>query len=596
MQEGWVWVMDYKIREMKNLTLADNGIWGNKAAYLSDARENGIPVPDGFCIAIKGKGIDKNNSQFLKELEGHFNQLKENTHSTFYIARSSSQYEDRENHIFPGIYKSRKNIADINRLVEDVELCCKSFSAKIVDRYIKEAEVKEPQQQYSCVIVQEQIEPEYSGVAFTKVPIEGYHGLDSFLVEMTRGHCQDMLQGKRRANTYIVRKQPSLPEIKKLFCPDGIDGRMEYDILEKLAATVNRIVELYGTALNIEWGYTKGRIIIFQIRPMAYRNRKTRWEDKEEVLDPIENGSRTGGGLKAEAMRKFYEAGLFQKELLIIEPGKALDDVLHILEMENSLKGEITVRYSCGRELGLPRYFAENKKAALQFISDTYETEWAVILHESISVRNSYELYLDENKAILEHVPGMWETDSKSAADTWIFRGHQVEAYAANCLRKARYENASAKEYHMIEPYTEKEIREIAVEIFPYIEKVKKYWPVVERGGFHFVRDIEGRIFFLNHRKISEIPEWEENYKELTVIENEEDFSKWKGGDILLKLSLKRGEEVLLREYIPALKRMGAKVYVQFGILSHPAILLREMGIEICPEYTLHRRCSFMIP
>ena len=329
---------------------------------------------------------------------------------------------------------------------------------------------------------------------------------------------------------------------------------------------------------------------------MAYRNRKTRWEDKEEVLDPIENGSRIGGGLKAEAMRKFYEAGLFQKELLIIEPGKALDDVLHILEMENSLKGEITVRYSCGRELGLPRYFAENKKAALQFISDTYETEWSVILHESISVRNSYELYLDENKAILEHVPGMWETDSKSAADTWIFRGHQVEAYAANCLRKARYENASAKEYHMIEPYTEKEIREIAVEIFPYIEKVKKYWPVVERGDFHFVRDIEGRIFFLNHRKISEIPEWEENYKELTIIENEEDFSKWKGGDILLKLSLKRGEEVLLREYIPALKRMGAKVYVQFGILSHPAILLREMGIEICPEYTLHRRYSFMIP
>ena len=52
----------------------------------------------------------------------------------------------------------------------------------------------------------------------------------------------------------------------------------------------------------------------------------------------------------------------------------------------------------------------------------------------------------------------------------------------------------------------------------------------------------------------------------------------------------------MLREYIPALKRMGAKVYVQFGILSHPAILLREMGIEICPEYTLHRRYSFMIP
>lgn len=81
----------------------------------------------------------------------------------------------------------------------------------------------------------------------------------------------------------------------------------------------------------------------------------------------------------------------------------------------------------------------------------------------------------------------------------------------------------------------------------------------------------------------------------LTTIYSTEDFTSWKGGDVLLKIDLKRGEEGLLAEYIPFFKAHDCKVYVQFGILSHPAILLREMGIRVFPEYTLHKKYVFSL-
>lgn len=584
--------MNYEIREIKDLTLADNEIWGNKAAYLADARKKGIPVLDGFCIAIDRGGIDRKDAHYLGDVEEHFARLRENTHARLYVARSSAQYEDKENHMFPGIFKSKENISDIEELLENIELCYASFKAEIVDRYIKEVNIKEPQQRYFCVLVQEQIEPEYSGVVSTKVPIPGYYEMDSFLIEMVEGHCQDMLQGRKKSNTYIVGRQADLEGIRRLFCATAIDMEKERDILGELTAVIKRIMEFYGSMLNIEWGYVNGKIIIFQIRPMFYRNRKVS-ETKEEENESIAVSS--GGGLKAMAMKKFYEAGLFQKKLLLIEPGKTLDEIEHILEMESSLEGEITVRYSCGRELGLPRYFASDKRAALHFIRETYESKWAIILHESISVRDSYELYLDEKKIILEHVPGMWETDSQETTDIWIYQGQQVKAFSASCLRKARYESAYSKEYCMVEPYTEKEIQKIAAEVFPYIERAKECCPIKEGGNFHFVRDEEGKFFFLNCRKISRIQEWTEESEELTVIESKDDFAEWKGGNILLKINLKRGEEVLLKDFIPDLKRTAAKVYVRFGILSHPAILLREMGIEVYPEYTLHTKHIFTL-
>lgn len=574
--------MKYVIKEMKELDFANNKTYGNKAAYLSDAQKKGLNVPDGFCIVFRGIHQEINNSDFIIELKRHFQSLKMRTGASRYIVRSSAQYEDRKSHIFPGIFESKKDVCDLKDLLNAVDFCYKSFRTKIMEMYISSLEVKVNENGNYCIMVQEQIEPEYSGVAFTKIPISGYYEMNNFWIEMTQKHCQDMLLGKIESNTYIVDKQKNDEKYRKMSTAFFISQDLERKIVNRLKSVINEIIHYYGCALDIEWGYYKEEIYIFQIRPIQCPKKKKNSESNDI-------------GWKAEAMKKFRKLNLFQNNLLVIEPGKDLEEIEKELKETKFMKSEITIRYSCKRELGLPRYFAINKEDAYEFIKRTYHSEWAIIIHESITVRDSFELYLDGKKCILEHVPGMWESDNKGETDIWIYHNNRITSYTANGIRRARYEDAENQEYKMVMPYKEEEIVEIAKEVSYYIQIISQYWSIKEGVNFHFVKDDDGRVFFLNHRKISKIQDWELKYENLTVIEKVADFDKWKGGSILLKINIKRGEEILLKEYVPFLKKVDAKIYVQFGILSHPAILLREMGIEVYPEHMFHKRKVFEI-
>lgn len=73
-----------------------------------------------------------------------------------------------------------------------------------------------------------------------------------------------------------------------------------------------------------------------------------------------------------------------------------------------------------------------------------------------------------------------------------------------------------------------------------------------------------------------------------TVIAKEDDFSDWDGNSpVLLRLTTKRGEEGTLLEIAERLSSFSGPVYVDFGLLSHPAMVLREYGVDMIPSYLL---------
>lgn len=578
--------MGYIIKNINELNMADNKVWGNKIAYLSDANRNGIPVPRGFGIAFDKNVFEECKSEFKSNLLSYFSCLKRETGAKCFIVRSSAQGEDRENHVFPGLYKSKKDIKTAEQLLDAVEECYKSFTTDTIKIYKSEMGVKTYPKERLCLLVQEQIQPDYSGVVFTKVPIDSYYDCDSYLVELIRGHCGAMLQGQTRPEaSYIINGKSKQLDVKKIWNAERANLDVEKELLYKIRQMTDKLIELYGTELNIEWGYEREQVVILQIRPIQHiKSSRRKVCSLNKYL-----------GLKAEAMKKFSQKGLFPKKLLIIEAGKSFEVIQKEIEKENELQGPLTVRYSCGKELGLPRGFVEDKEAAIAYIKSTYNEKWTIILHESICVRHSYELYLDGEKAILEHVPGMWESDSKVSTDVWIFHGKQVTALAAGYVRNARYEGADTSYYQQVEPFLECNMKKIAKKIYPYIQKIRKDWNLDKGNNLHFVEDEKGIYYFLNYRKIPEISECVTSEKKLTVINTLYDFSKWKGEDILLKIDLKRGQEILLKQVVPLLRESGTKVYVEFGLLSHPAILLREFGIEVLPLYSIHKKYIFTI-
>lgn len=578
--------MDYIIEDLGKVNPYQNKIWGNKAAYLADARQLGLPVLDGFCISMNKGGDNCFDHYFRENVEIHFKNLKKRTGAQRFIVRSSAQCEDNEHHIFPGIYRSKGNVTNLTELMDAVEVCFRSFQAEIAELYTRCLDMAEADQEYFCILIQEQISPEYSGVLFTEIPLPGCDKKNSYYVELVNGHCHNMLQGMKKGNTYMLESGGNNLQVTKMSGHLIIDIEIISKVLSQLGKVINdKMIVRYGRSLDVEWGYYQNKIVIFQIRSIPFQV-----EVHSHEMTQSENI-----GLKAKAMKKFHELGLFQKELLIIEPGKELCEIEQYIKATEGLKGPVTVRYSCSQKLGLPRYFAADKWEAYQFIQSTYNPNWSIILHESISVTDSYELCLDKEKSILEHVPGMWESDSKIFTDLWIYYGKQVTAFATNSVRNAKFEDVSGIKYTNVEPYSKSDIKKIAETFFPYIQILRQNWTIKSGTNFHFVKDCEDRIFFLNHRELSKSPEWNTSGEKLIVIESAEDFSNWKGESILLKLNMKRGEEMMLKKYVPFLRSVGAKVYVQFGILSHPAILLREMGIQVYPEYVLHSKYIFAI-
>uniref|UniRef100_UPI00405773C6 PEP/pyruvate-binding domain-containing protein n=1 Tax=Agathobacter sp. TaxID=2021311 RepID=UPI00405773C6 len=569
--------MKFIIKPMDEIIFDDSKVFGNKIAYLAEAKRNGISVLDGFCISFQNNK-EETDSTLLKEaiqklIAPHPKQEQK------YIVRSSSQYEDGKTNVFPGVFKSKKEISTVEEMQEAIRECYQSFFSEKAKRYVNAMNLKNLEQDYFGVLIQKQLEPQYSGVLFTTNPMDMEETKHEYYVELVNGHCQDMLQGKKHAHSYVIKKvgnQYKIEESHNAVPEDGIEA-----ILHQLGIEIEKVIQVFGKHLDIEWAYVNQKIVIWQIRPISVKKRN----QKEHIAC----------GEKAKAMKKFKEIGLFPKTLLIIEAGKSLHEIECSIREADFAMPKLTVRFSCKNELGLPRFFAEDKEEAIAFIRANYCEKWTAIIHESIEVKNSYELYRDKEKCVIEHMPGIWESDAKISTDTWIFGESSVKAYICSGERLAKYENASGIEYKKFPPITEEKAHWFAKSMLPYIHKIQQNWSDDERVNFHFVSDDE-KLYFLNKRNTKQITLDFVADGNMAEIKSKADILKWdKKSPVLLKLDLKRGQEGTLEEYATRFREHGTKVYIEFGMLSHPAIFLRELGIDVYPLYLKHRKLEFLI-
>jgi hypothetical protein len=104
--------------------------------------------------------------------------------------------------------------------------------------------------------------------------------------------------------------------------------------------------------------------------------------------------------------------------------------------------------------------------------------------------------------------------------------------------------------------------------------------------NFHLVETDDQQYNFLNIRRITRLNRKYVRGGSFFHVRKIEDLVGWDGKtDILLKITTQRGKEGDLIELASALPKGNAEVFVTFGYLSHPAILLREFGVTIVPAY-----------
>lgn len=572
------------IVSLKDVFSNNETCFGNKAKNLSKIIAD---VPDidcvlpGFCVTFNmHEDFDNQLLSFRAEIRRRFEELIDTSKTKSVIVRSSADCEDEDNSLYPGVFQSYNNIHDLQSLFDAIQCCVASAMSPNATEY-SSAVGTSRKLQFFTVLVQLELEAEYAGVAFTRIPIPGQTG-ETMITQVACGSNRFLVKGHGKSNTYTLDEESSGITYKCIHQMFALDKQLEQKIFSRLIRLLSAIKHVFRFQLDVEWGYADERIFVFQARYLKVNDGSSCFDRKINAL--TEDRAQ---GLKYQAMKFFQKNGFFPKEALFF-PQKAT--VGQIKKGFNSFDNQtpFTVRFSHRKDLGLPRLFSTTRNGAIGALLYTRRESWATIAYPSITVRESFEVYMDAEKTILERVPGMWESDSRLAADVMLLKGNTAKLWLVNNVRDAKYEDCNGIYREAVQPMSFLEASSHFASLSNDINQLRKVFSRDFPINIHFVFDGE-RFFYLNCRASKKIDWIIQDTENLFLIQNLSDCNNWDGKTaILFGPVLSRGEEQSVISFVPFLKKANVPVFVEFGILSHPAIMLREFGINVIPLYMKH--------
>ena len=216
---------------------------GGKAANLAKLKKWGYTVPDGWVLK-GGDDIDK----FVQSLSP----FEENP----LVVRSSALDEDSQTSSAAGIYESFLNITNREGLKRAIVNCLASYDSPRAIQYRQQ--IKETTTSLA-VIVQKQIQGMYSGVAFSRNPVNQLE--DCVCIEALPGEAQQVVSGQVTPGQYRVY----FPEEKV----EG-NGHIPTDIILQVAKIAREIEDIdQGIPQDIEWTHDGKQLWLLQTRPIT---------------------------------------------------------------------------------------------------------------------------------------------------------------------------------------------------------------------------------------------------------------------------------------------------------------------------------------
>ncbi len=318
----------YQISFLNRLPSNQPSLYGGKATNLARLHQNGIPIPRGFVIPIKGfiafisecKHLEsykklqlvQNDFEELlhsaetfrkiageydipkpveKEIISGFNSLR--THhelsSVGFAVRSSATVEDSEHFSFAGQADSFLCVHDLPSIIEAVKKTWLSLYSPRALLYLQAKGIKIDQIQMA-VIIQEMVLGDISGVMFTANVAT--NDTEQLMIDSTWGIGESIVSGKVIPDSFLLQKTPlkilkrQLGE-KALLCtpyprdhPQGtmlietpkqqreIFSLKDSEIIS-LARLGMQIEEHMGHPQDIEWTLQKDQFVILQTRPIT---------------------------------------------------------------------------------------------------------------------------------------------------------------------------------------------------------------------------------------------------------------------------------------------------------------------------------------
>jgi phosphohistidine swiveling domain-containing protein len=316
---------------LEQVTREDRGAVGGKGANLGEMTRAGYPVPPGFCIttyayldfiqrndlgkviaslgALAREGdeaaaLEREAARLgalvaggelarpvREKIVAAYTQLAEVGAPEGQVAvRSSATAEDLASASFAGQQETYLYVSSAENLLAAVKSCWASLWAPRAISY-RQRFWAGREAVAMAVVVQAMIPCDVAGVAFSTDPLTGQ---DRVLIEANWGLGESVVQGEVECDRYVVEctaaggssqfsVSPGHKVRQRIQNPKGDGGTILVDVpverrdeltlppeqVRYLAETVSALEKHFGTPQDVEWGFWRGELYIFQTRPLT---------------------------------------------------------------------------------------------------------------------------------------------------------------------------------------------------------------------------------------------------------------------------------------------------------------------------------------
>lgn len=212
-----------------------------KHRNLQILRDNGFPVPP-FVTLGEGETPDLSFSRGER-----------------FAVRSSFAGEDSQDHSFAGQFDTFLNVPR-EQVAAAVEQVRRSAEKQNVRDYL--TATGQSGSGSVCVIVQEMVSPDFSGVMFTANP-RGI--LNETVITVGKGLGDGVVEDRVDTTSYFYNNDDGIYVLQQQ--PEG--PLLGDDLLRELIETGCRIRALFGYEADVEFALENGKLWLLQVRPIT---------------------------------------------------------------------------------------------------------------------------------------------------------------------------------------------------------------------------------------------------------------------------------------------------------------------------------------
>ncbi len=229
---------------------------GNKAASLYKMQKLGFPVPLSYVIPKHVReAFYSDPEQVRKQIRHELDEISQK--DCAWAIRSSGEMEDLENHSFAGQFATYLDVKGSQAMLEAIEKVWESVDHVREGSYMNESEKNKGPLGMS-VIIQEMVDSQWSGVAFSINPVTGRN---EFVFEAVKGIGVQLVQDGVRPFRWTW--------FQNGWEADSTPGEEIREVLESLAEGLRKLDKAFGGAVDVEWAYDGRNLFYLQCRPVT---------------------------------------------------------------------------------------------------------------------------------------------------------------------------------------------------------------------------------------------------------------------------------------------------------------------------------------